>query len=574
MADYHESQFEKELCEHLAANGWLYSPNDAGYDAARALFPEDVFGWLEATQPAELAKVVKPGAPDAEQRKTRDGLLDRIVKQLDTPLESGGGTLNVLRGTVKQVSARFEMCQFRPSNTLNETTVERYGQVRVRVMRQVFYSTGSRNSIDLVLFVNGLPVATVELKTDNTQTVQDAIVQYRTHRLPRDEPLLGFGNRALVHFAVSNAEVYMTTRLAGEKTFFLPFNMGDDGGAGNSPNPEGSATSYLWERVLQRDSWLNIIGRLMHVETSTDSDPITGRKSKQVTLLFPRFHQWDVVTKLLAAAKVEGPSHRYLAQHSAGSGKTNSIAWTAHGLATLYDDANEKVFDSVVVITDRTVLDAQLQEAIKQIEPRQGMVVQVTSAEALRQLDPNAPSKSKSALLAKVLTEGRHIVVVTLQTFPFAMQAIRESKGLQGKRFAVIADEAHSSQSGQAASKLKAVLTAEELTDIEDGGEIDTDDVLAAEMTDRASSPNISYFAFTATPKQKTLELFGRPDRTDFRRRSTTTRCSRRSRKDSSSTSCATTPRTRPRGRSRSTTRRVDRTSSTRARLRSRWCGG
>jgi type I restriction enzyme R subunit len=300
----------------------------------------------------------------------------------------------------------------------------------------------------------------------------------------------------------------MTTRLAGPKTFFLPFNMGDDGGAGNPINPNGSATSYLWERVLHRDSWLHIVGKLMHVEKKIDVDPITGAKSKSTTLLFPRFHQWDVVTKLLGAARTEGPGHRYLAQHSAGSGKTNSIAWTAHGLATLYDEADEKVFDSVIVVTDRTVLDDQLQEAIKQIEPRQGMVVSVTSDEAMKQLDPDAPSKSKSALLAKALSEGRHIVVVTLQTFPFAMQAIRENKGLKGKRFAVIADEAHSSQTGMAAAKLKQVLTAEEIAE---GVEIDTEDILTTEMTERAASSNISYFAFTATPKPKTLELFGRP---------------------------------------------------------------
>ncbi|MGN6606009.1 MAG: type I restriction endonuclease subunit R [Jatrophihabitans sp.] len=516
--DHLEKPFETELCEYLAARGWLYSPNGDGYDKARALFPEDIFGWLADTQLDELAKVVKPGASETAQRQAREQLLDRIVKVLDTPLDNGGGTLNLLRNGFKQVSARFSMCEFKPVTTNNATTVERYGKVRVRVMRQVFYSQSNKRSIDLVLFVNGLPVATAELKTDFTQSVQDAIAQYKATRRPKDEvtgkpePLFGFGSRALVHFAVSNAEVWMTTKLAGDATHFLPFNMGNDGAAGNPPNPHGSASSYLWERVWQRDSWLNIIGKLMHLSTRTSIDPITGAKSTSTTLLFPRFHQWEAVTRLVDTARSEGPGHRYLIQHSAGSGKTNSISWLAHALATLHDEQNAKVFDSVIVVTDRTVLDSQLQDAIRQIESRTGIVGTVTSTEAARVFTAEGESKSKSALLAKMLTEGRLVIVVTLQTFPYAMEAIRNAKGLKGKRFAVIADEAHSSQSGSAANRLKSVLTAEELAAVKDGGEIDTEAVLAREATERAASSNISYFAFTATPKGKTLELFGRAD--------------------------------------------------------------
>ena len=511
MADHNEIVLESEICDYLAAKGWRYSKDDTGYDRARALFPEDIFGWLEDTQPAELAKIVKPGASDIEQNKAKDALLDRIVKQLDTSMESGGGTLNLLRNGFKQISARFDMCEFKPATTLNPATLERYAKVRVRVMRQVHYSTKNNNSIDLVLFVNGLPVATIELKTDFTQSVNDAIAQYRNDRPPKDEPLLGFGTRALVHFAASNEEIYMTTRLAGAQTFFLPFNMGDDGASGNPPNPHGSATSYLWERVLECDSWLNILGRLMHVQTSIDEDPITGKKTKRSTLLFPRFHQWEVVNKLLDTARSEGTGHRYLIQHSAGSGKTNSIAWTAHGLARLFDEHNERVFDSVIVVTDRTVLDDQLQVAISQIEPSKGMVVSVTEKEAMRQLDKDEESKSKSKLLAKVLSDGRDIVVVTIQTFPFAMEAIRKHQGLKGKRFAVIADEAHSSQTGATATNLRKVLTPAEQQDLDDGGDIDTEAALAAELDDLSTAKNISYFAFTATPKNKTLELFGRP---------------------------------------------------------------
>lgn len=511
MADFNEKPFETEICEHLADHGWLYSTESSGYDKARALFPEDVFGWLEDTQPDELAKVVKAGSTG--EANQRDQLLDRLVKVLDTPMDAGGGTLNVLRKGFKHVSARFDMCQFKPETTLNPATVERYGKVRVRVVRQVYFSTADQRSIDLVVFVNGLPFATLELKTDFTQSVQEAIEQYKKDRQPKhpvtkhEEPLLGFGNRALVHFAVSNDEVWMTTRLAGDKTHFLPFNLGRDGGAGNPLSPSGSPTSYLWERVLQRDSLLDIAGKFMHVEVTQRRDPITGKVTRSTTLLFPRLHQWDVVRKLADAARAEGPGHRYLVQHSAGSGKTNSIAWSAHRLARLHNDANEKVFDSVIVVTDRTVLDAQLQDAIRQIDGNTGVVVAVDRDEAAR-----VGATSKSDLLANALTDGKLIIVVTIQTFPFALDAIRQTKGLKDKTFAVIADEAHSSQTGTTANKLKEVLSVDELAALEDGGDIDTEAVLAAEMTARAASENISYFAFTATPKSKTLELFGRPD--------------------------------------------------------------
>ncbi|MCB0928117.1 MAG: type I restriction endonuclease subunit R [Mycobacterium sp.] len=424
--------------------------------------------------------------------------------------DDGGGTLNLLRKGFSHLSAKFAMCVFKPESTLNANRNADYAAVRLRVMRQVHFSTADNRSVDLVFFVNGLPVATAELKTDFTQTVADAITQYRTSRLPKDpatgqaQPLFASGARALVHFAVSNDEVWMTTRLAGEKTHFLPFNRGSEtGGAGNPLNPNGSRTSYLWERVLQRDAWLNILGRLMYIKHESSTDPISGKTTKSSTLRFPRFHQWESVTELTAAVTTEGAGKRYLIQHSAGSGKTDSIAWTAHRMARL-QVGNAKVFDSVIVITDRNVLDAQLQDAIKQIDNDQGIVVAIDRDQAAQ------AGASKSGLLAKALTDGKLIIVVTIQTFPFAMDEIRKNKGLKGKTFAVIADEAHSSQSGQTAGKLKAVLTAEELHEIADGGEVDVEAILAAEATERASSANISYFAFTATPKAKTLELFGR----------------------------------------------------------------
>ncbi len=502
MADHNEIVFESEICAHLEAHGWLYSKNDTGYDRERALFPEDLVAWLEDTQPVAYEKALKAAGSQAK-------FLDVLVAALDKPLEHGGGTLNILRNGVQYIGGgRLKVAQFRPETSLNATTTAQYAAMRVRVMRQVHFSTADRRSIDLVFFVNGLPVATVELKTDFTQSLDDAIGQYRRDRNPltngRPEPLLSFGHRALVHFAVSNDLAAMTTRLEGEKTHFLPFNTGHKGGAGNPPGEGTSATAYLWERVWDKDSWLTIIGRLMLVETRQEWDVATGTSVSRTSMLFPRFHQWEAVTNIVAAVRAEGVGQRYLIEHSAGSGKTNTIAWTAHRLARLHVD-DEKVFDSVIVVVDRTVLDGQLQDAIRQIDGS-AKIVATISPEDVRK----AGAKSKSDLLATVLKNGALIIAVTVQTFPYALDAIRADSSLKGRRFAVIADEAHSSQSGQISAKLKAVLTAEEVQEIQDGGGVDVETILAAEMTERAESPNISYLAFTATPKNKTLELFGR----------------------------------------------------------------
>ncbi len=503
MADHNEVVFESEICAYLESHGWLSLTNDAGYDRERALFPEDLFAWLQETQQAAYEKALKAAGSQAK-------FLDVLTTALDKPLEHGGGTLNILRNGVQYIGGgRLKMAQFRPETSLNATTTEQYAAMRVRVMRQVHFSTADQRSIDLVFFVNGLPVATVELKTDFTQSLDDAINQYRKDRHPltngRLEPLLSFGHRALVHFAVSNDLAAMTTRLEGEKTHFLPFNTGHQAGAGNPPGTDGrSATAYLWERVWEKDAWLDIIGRLMIVETKEEWDVATGTSVRRTSMLFPRFHQWEAVTNIVAAVREEGVGQRYLIEHSAGSGKTNTIAWTAHRLARLHVD-DEKVFDSVIVVVDRTVLDGQLQDAIRQIDGS-GKIVATISPEDVRK----AGAKSKSGLLATALKNGELIIAVTVQTFPFAIDEIRKDSSLKGRRFAVIADEAHSSQSGEVSKKLKAVLTVEEVKEIEEGGEIDAASILAAEMTERAESQNISYLAFTATPKNKTLELFGR----------------------------------------------------------------
>ncbi|MGW2282708.1 type I restriction endonuclease subunit R [Streptomyces sp. NPDC001770] len=510
MADHNEAVFETEICEYLKDHGWLYSTTDhdgGEYDRERALFPADLFMWLQATQKAAHDKALKAAGSQAK-------FLDVLAAALDRPLEHGGGTLNILRNGVQYIGGgRLKMAQFRPETSLNETTTAHYEAMRLRVVRQVHFSTADQRSIDLVFFINGLPVATVELKTDFTQSLDEAVNQYKQDRSPltngRPEPLLSFGHRALVHFAVSNDLAAMTTRLEGDKTHFLPFNVGFDSGAGNPPGVDGrSSTAYLWEQVWEKHAWLNIIGRLMIVQTKEEWDVATGTSVRRTSMLFPRFHQWEAVTCIVEAVKEEGVGKRYLIEHSAGSGKTNTIAWTAHRLARLHVD-DQKVFDTVIVVVDRTVLDSQLQDAIRQIDGT-GKIVATISPEDVRK----AGAKSKSGLLARALKNGELIIAVTVQTFPYALNEIRTDAGLKGRRFAVIADEAHSSQSGQISSKLKQVLTAEEVKEIEEGGEVDVEAVLASEMTERAESENISYFAFTATPKNKTLELFGRKDAT------------------------------------------------------------
>lgn len=501
-----ESVLENEIAEHLAANGWLYSPTDAGYDRELALFPEDVLGWLEDSQPTEFAKVVRREDTDAQRKAAGDSILNRLAKSLDLDPLKNGGTIRILHEGFSIVplhggAVKFRLAQFRPATTNNPETLDTYAKMRVRVMRQVHYSAKHPNkALDLVLFVNGIPVATIELKTDFTQAIGNAVDQYRFDRSPAGEPLFGFAKRSLVHFVVSNSEVRMTTKLAGAATRFLPFNKGADEGAGNPPNPDGSASSYFWEEILQRDTWLQLLGSFVHLQVEVDVDPDTGKKTKIEKILFPRYHQWRAVTRLVEAARVEGAGNRYLVQHSAGSGKTNSISWLAHRLSQLHDDQNARVFDTVVVVTDRTVLDKQLQDAIGQFEKQAGVVQSITKD----------AGESKSKQLAAALTGGKNIVIVTIQSFEALIAAIQTLPELQGRRFAVIADEAHSSQTGSTAGALTKVLSPDEQAAVAEGAPINSEAYLQWAMEVTAAAPNISYFAFTATPKAKTLELFGR----------------------------------------------------------------
>lgn len=489
MSLHKEIRFEDEICAYLSAHGWLYDPGSAAqYDRARALFPPDLAAWVQQTQPKAWEALSRSHGAGAET-----ALLDRVRKQIDDR-----GTLDVIRHGIEMVGVRgsIQLAQFKPAMGMNPDIIAAYEANRLRVIRQLRYSTANENCIDIVLFLNGLPVATVELKTDFTQSITDAIDQYRFDRLPRPkgqnaEPLLSFPNGALVHFAVSNSEVHMTTKLAGPTTRFLPFNKGDEGGAGNPVNLSGHRTAYLWEEVWQRESWLEIIGRYLVAQRDT--------KGQVGSVIFPRYHQLDATRKLRAVIRSEGAGGKYLIQHSAGSGKTNSIAWAAHFLADLHTEADEKLFSTVIVVSDRNVIDSQLQDALFGFERTTGVVATIRSA-----------GGAKSGQLAEALSQGKKIIVCTIQTFPFALDAVRELAATQGKRFAVIADEAHSSQTGEAAKKLKQLLSPEEIAELQDGGETSAEDILAAQMSARAGESGVTYVAFTATPKAKTLELFGR----------------------------------------------------------------
>ncbi|HHA2745725.1 type I restriction endonuclease subunit R [Stenotrophomonas maltophilia] len=505
MADSREARFQRDIIDSLAAQGWQVG-TASGYDRRTALYTEDVLGYFKDAWPERWDKFAKanPNNPD-------DVLVQKLVRELEQ-----SGTLDVLRHGFKLPGVKVELCSFQPDHGMNPDTLKRYQCNRLRVVPEVSYSPYAREAgssgqsynprLDLVLFVNGIPTATLELKSEFKQSVENAKHQYRKDRPVKDpltrkpEPLLTFKRGALVHFAVGQNEVAMTTQLAGKDTFFLPFNLGsEDGGAGNPISEDDSqyATSYLWQRLMQPDAWLKVLGRFLHQEKKTSEGP-DGTPVTKETMIFPRYHQWEVVNRLISTTRREGPGKRYLVQHSAGSGKSNSIAWTAHQLASLYDSDGQRMFNSVIVITDRTVLDSQLQNTIYQFEHAQGVVKPITR---------DVGTQSKSEQLVQALAEQTRIIIVTIQTFPALFDALDKYPKLASGRYAVIADEAHSSQTGSSASKLKQILASDAL----DAEEVSAEDLQNAAIAARGPNERISYYAFTATPKPKTLELFGRP---------------------------------------------------------------
>lgn len=453
------------------------------YDPVLCLDPDMTIAFIQATQPKKWAELSKHHGNEAKER-----FLQRLSAEI-----AKRGTLDVFRKGIKDMGVGFELAYFRPSSGLNPDLQTLYEANMFSVIRQLRYSTQNSNSIDTVLFLNGIPIFTAELKNPlNGQNYEHAITQYRRDRDPK-EPLLSFG-RCLVHFAVDPEWVFATTHLEGEATRFLPFNKGKYGGAGNPPDLHGFATRYLWEHVWSKDSIIELIQRFIHViEEEDDKGRKTGRKS----LMFPRYHQLDAVRRLVEDARRNGTGQRYLIQHSAGSGKSNSIAWLAHQLSILHDIEEKRVFDSIIVITDRKVLDRQLQRTVRQFQQTLGVVENIDKT---------------SRQLKDALESGKTIIVTTLQKFPVIVKDVRD---LPGKRFAVIIDEAHSSQSGEkTGGALKRVLAAKSLEDAEREDEVSepsAEDRIAEVMSARGPLPNASMFAFTATPKQKTLELFGNP---------------------------------------------------------------
>ncbi len=457
------------------------------YDRALCLLPRDVADFVLATQPKEWKKLEQHhGAAVREQ----------FLKRLAAEIERRGA-LDVLRNGIRDSGCKFQLAYFRPASGLNEETRRLHAANLFAVVRQLRYSAKSESSIDLVLFLNGIPIFTAELKNPlNAQDVEDAIRQYKTDRDPR-EPLLAHG-RCLAHFAVDPDLVFVTTQIDGPRTRFLPYNKGKFGGAGNPPVPPtraGYATAYLWEETWARDSVLDLVRQFIH-EVEEEDDK--GRKTGRRFLIFPRYQQLDCVRRLVGDARLRGAGQRYLIQHSAGSGKSFTIAWLAHQLSTLHDASDRRVFDSIVVVTDRRVLDRQLQTTMRQFEQTLGVVENIDTT---------------SRQLKEALESGKTIIVTTLQKFPVIAKEIGE---LPGKCFALIVDEAHSSQSGESTKSLKAVLAARSLEEAEaedaaaETPEEELEETVLAEMERRGRLPNLSTFAFTATPKPKTLELFGR----------------------------------------------------------------
>ncbi len=494
-----ETAFETVIEAHLLENGYAPVPRD-GFDRDRAIFPETALAFIRETQPREWARL---------EALLGDGTGEQVLADLCKWMDRHG-SLATLRHGFKCYGRTLWAAFFKAAHTLNPELEARYAANRLGITRQLRFSPDSGRSVDVTLSLNGIPVATAELKNPLTgQTVEDARRQYQRDRDPR-EPIFAFKRRSLVHFAVDTETVLMTTRLAGAATHFLPFDKGSgEGGAGNSPDPAGRTyrTAYLWEDVLRRDSLLDLLARFIHLQTEEKRDD-RGRRAKVESMVFPRFHQLEAVRTLVAAARHDGTGHNYLIEHSAGSGKSNTIGWLAHRLASLHDEHDRRVFDSVVVVTDRVVLDQQLQDTIYQFEHRQGVV---------RRIDES------SRQLAEALESGVPVIIATLQKFPFvSRQLLRmaEERGeeatgvLPTRRCAVIVDEAHSSQGGETATDLKEVLGGKGLRDraaryaAEEGRE-DMEELFRG-MAKRGRQANLSFFAFTATPKHKTLAVFGR----------------------------------------------------------------
>jgi len=492
-----EGAFETVIEATMLANGYVTQPAST-FDRDRAIFPETVLDFIRETQPKEWSALEA-----LHKEKTGAQILTDLTKWMDRE-----GSLATLRHGFKCYGKKLRVAFFKAAHGLNPELEARYEANRVGITRQLHFSKTSEKSLDVALSINGIPVVSVELKNPMTgQAVDDALRQYRNDRHPR-EPVFAFKHRMLVHFAADTDTVFMTTRLAGSATHFLPFNKGSEGGSGNPPDHKGRSyrTAYLWEEVLHRDSLLDLFARFVHLQIEEKRDD-QGRRIKKETLIFPRYHQLEAVRALVDQAQSEGVGNNYLIEHSAGSGKSNTIGWLAHRLASLHTEKNDRIFDSVIVITDRVVLDKQLQDTIYQFEHKHGVVQKIDES---------------SRQLAEALESAVPIIITTLQKFPFVtaqLEKLSEERGdnsdgaLQPRNCAVVVDEAHSSQGGETATDLREVLAGQRLRDeaakkVAENEEQDLDELYRS-MAKRGRQANLSFFAFTATPKHKTLKIFG-----------------------------------------------------------------
>lgn len=480
-----EITFEDAIEKYLIEHGGYRKGNPEEFGRELAFNQNTVLAFLQESQPKEWEKLTEIHGKETEVK-----VIQRLFKELELR-----GLLDVLRNGITDHGAKFQMAYFKSESSLNPETIRLYNLNRLEITRQVKYSPKYEKSLDMVISINGLPIMTFELKNQFTnQNVEHAKKQYMYDRDPRDL-IFQFKKRVLVHFAVDSDEVYMTTKLDGANTKFLPFNLGFNNGAGNPPNSNGYKTSYLWEAILPKDSLMEILGKFLHIQV--EEFQTGGKKIKKETMIFPRFHQLDVVRKLVADSKLNGVGKNYLIEHSAGSGKSNSIAWLAYRLASLHNANDDKVFDSIIVVTDRTVLDQQLQNTIYEFEHKLGVVQKIDQ---------------DSTQLAKALEAGTGIIITTLQKFPFTVDKISE---LPNRKYAVVVDEAHSSQGGEAHKKMKEVLSVKTLKDAEreeadtQSEDNDVEDQIRESMLSRGRQTNLSFFGFTATPKAKTLEVFG-----------------------------------------------------------------
>lgn len=501
-----EKTFEEFIESYLISEegGWTKA-TDAG------LHSEESRGMnLDIVTLTEFVKSTQPMAWRRFERTCTINPVRQFFKSFENAVIQDG-LISVLRYGFKHRGVSFRVCYFKPESELNDLAVANYRKNICQCIRQWHYSEQNKNSIDMLLAVNGIPVIAIELKNQLTgQSVDDAKKQWAYNRIPK-EPVFGFNRRILAYFACDLYDVYMTTRLEGPMTNFLPFNQGSngagrDGGAGNPPNQTGEyVTSYFWENVLQKDKLMDILQKFISYEKTEKKEVMPDGSTnikKTEKIIFPRYHQLDVVRELVRHVRENGPGHNYLIQHSAGSGKSNSIAWTAYRMASLHDSSNEAVYDSVIVVTDRRVLDQQLQATISSFDHTLGSVETIDD-------------KKSSKDLLNAINKGKRVIVTTLQKFPVIYEQVQSAIG---KHYAIIVDEAHSSQTGQSAMKLKAALAdvsdaLEEYAELEQKAvdEIEKKDILVQDMLSQGKHKNLSFFAFTATPKGKTLEIFGEP---------------------------------------------------------------